>query len=106
MTAKEQKAKAKEFVKIWTKKIEETEDGKSNERQFCQLFWTTLLTEVFEIDNIADFINFEKDVPKEANIGKVFIDGYIPSTLVLIEQKATKVDLSKGEKQSDGHKAC
>ena len=47
---KEQKQKAKQFVETWTKKIEETEQGKSNERQFCQLFWTTLLSEVFEIE--------------------------------------------------------
>ena len=100
--AKEQKQKAKQFVETWTKKIEETEQGKSNERQFCQLFWTTLLSEVFEIENIAQFINFEKPVPKEFSSGKNFIDGYIESTKVLIEQKASKVDLSKGELQSDG----
>lgn len=100
--AKEQKQKAKQFVETWTKKIEETEQGKSNERQFCQLFWTTLLSEVFEIKNIAQFINFEKPVPKEFSSGKNFIDGYIESTKVLIEQKASKVDLSKGELQSDG----
>lgn len=100
--AKEQKQKAKQFVETWIKKIEETEDGKSNERQFCQLFWTTLLSEVFEIENIAQFINFEKPVPKEFSSGKNFIDGYIESTKVLIEQKASKVDLSKGELQSDG----
>ena len=61
-----------------------------------------MLTDVFGVENIVNFIDYEKPVPKEANVGKVFIDGYIPSTLVLIEQKATKVDLTKGEKQSDG----
>ncbi|MBQ0051565.1 MAG: class I SAM-dependent DNA methyltransferase [Treponema sp.] len=80
----------------------ETETNKSNERQFCQLFWTTLLTEVLGIGHVAEFIDFERPVPKEFSSGKNFIDGYIASTKVLIEQKASKIDLSKGEKQSDG----
>ncbi len=102
MELKNQKQKAKTFVETWTKKIAETETNKSNERQFCQLFWTTLLTEVFGIENVAEFIDFERPVPKEFSSGKNFIDGYIASTKVLIEQKASKIDLSKGEKQSDG----
>ncbi len=101
-TQKEQKIAAKSFVETWAKKIAETETNKSNERQFCQLFWTTLLTEVFGIENVAEFIDFERPVPKEFSSGKNFIDGYIPATKVLIEQKASKIDLSKGEKQSDG----
>lgn len=66
------------------------------------MFWTTLLTEVFGIENVAEFIDFERAVPKEFSSGKNFIDGYISATKVLIEQKASKIDLSKGEKQSDG----
>ena len=31
-----------------------------------------------------------------------FIDGYIPATRVLIEQKGADIDLDKGQKQSDG----
>ena len=31
-----------------------------------------------------------------------YIDGYLPSTRVLIEQKGAKIDLKKGERQSDG----
>ena len=102
MAKENQKQKAKDFIKTWKQKLAQTPEDKSNERQFCQLFWTTLLTDVFGVENIVNFIDYEKPVPKEANVGKVFIDGYIPSTLVLIEQKATKVDLTKGEKQSDG----
>ncbi len=60
---KNRKQNAKKFVETWTKKIAETETNKSNERQFCQLFWTTLLTEVFEIENVAEFIDFERPVP-------------------------------------------
>ena len=34
--------------------------------------------------------------------GSDFIDGYIPSTKVLIEQKGSKVDLGAKYRQSDG----
>ncbi len=52
-------------------------------------------------------IQFERkiDLGKDARTGRShtgFIDGYIPATKVLIEQKGAKIDLKKPAAQSDG----
>ena len=92
-TQKEKKiaAAAAEFAKRWK--------GKGYEKGESQLFWTELLTEVFGIENPSSFIRYEEQV-KVDNTN--FIDGHIPSTKVLIEQKSLGVDLRKGRAQSDG----
>ena len=92
-TQKEKKmaAAAAEFAKRWK--------GKGYEKGESQLFWTELLTEVFGIENPSGFIRYEEQV-KVDNTN--FIDGHIPSTKVLIEQKSLGVDLRKGRAQSDG----
>jgi len=92
MTDLEQKKKAKEFAEFWK--------DKGYEKGQSQIFWTTLLTDVFGIDNISEFIEFEDQVHIDKSTG--FIDGYIPSTKVLIEQKSIEKDLRKPIKQSDG----
>ena len=93
MTDKEMKSKAREFVKSW--------NGKGYEKGETQRFWIDLLDRVFGVPNASNYIEFEKPIKLES--GKQgFIDGYIPSVKVLIEQKGSHVDPRKPEKQSDG----
>ena len=63
------------------------------------MFWTDLLTSVFGVEDISSFVHFEEQVKVDQTN---FIDVYIPSTRVLIEQKSLGKDLSKGILQSDG----
>lgn len=92
MNNKEQSQKAKEFAEFWK--------GKGYEKGQSQTFWLQLLSDVFGVDNPSEFIEFEDQVHIDKNTG--FIDGYIPSTKVLIEQKSIDKDLRKGIRQSDG----
>ncbi|MCQ2321385.1 MAG: BREX-1 system adenine-specific DNA-methyltransferase PglX [Bacteroidales bacterium] len=91
MTVQEQQANAKAFIEYWTNRGDEKSD--------TQQFWTNLLTSVFGITEPQAFIEFEKRVKLTHTS---FIDAYIPSTKVLIEQKGADIDLRKGYKQSDG----
>ena len=86
----EQEQAAKKFAKFWKDKGDEKSDTQS--------FWISLLHDVFGVDDPTKFIEFEKRVRIE---NKSFIDGYIPSTKVLIEQKSISKDLNKPELQSD-----
>ncbi len=92
MTDKEQSKKAKEFAEFWK--------DKGYEKGQSQQFWTSLLNNVFDIQEPEKFIEFEDQVHIDKNTG--FIDGYIPTTKVLIEQKSIDKDLRKGIRQSDG----
>jgi len=94
MTDKEQKKAAKEFAERWK--------GKGDEKQETQRFWIDLLQNVLGIENPTAVIEFEKPVVVEKN--QKYIDGYIPSTKVLIEQKGAHVKLGKTAVQSDGEK--
>ncbi len=91
MTEKEQKKAAKEFAERWK--------GRGYEKGESNLFWIDLLTHVYGVDNIAEFISFEDQVHLDHTS---FIDGYIKSTHVMIEQKSIGKDLRKAIKQSDG----
>ena len=83
---------AAEFAERW--KCRGYERGES------QPFWIDLLTNVFGIETPSDgFILFEDHRKVDASN---FIDGRIPSTRVLIEQKSLGKDLRKGILQSDG----
>ncbi|WP_323058313.1 DNA methyltransferase [Limosilactobacillus reuteri] len=90
---------AKEFVKTWSSPNKGREDADR------QTFWNDLLQRVYGIDDYYNYITYEKDVPVKVD-GKVTtrrIDGYIPSTKVLIEMKGKNVkDLAKPLKQSGG----
>ncbi len=91
MTDKQMAVAATAFAARWK--------GRGYEKGDSQLFWTELLTEVFGIENPSTFIRYEEQV----KIDKTnFIDGHIPSTRVLIEQKSIDKDLRKGIVQSDG----
>ena len=90
-TDKQQAAAAAEFAERWK--------GRGYEKGDSQIFWTELLTEVYGVENPSTFIRFEEQV-KLNNTN--FIDGHIPSTKVLIEQKSIDKDLRKDIIQSDG----
>ena len=102
MTSQEQRAAAKQFAADWA--------GKGDEKQHTQKFWIDFLQRVFEIDNISGYIEFEKPVDVEMLAAKKsaksstqrYIDAYIPSCKVLIEQKSADVDLDTPQKQSGG----
>jgi len=91
MTQTEQKTAAKKFAEYW--KDRGYEKGES------QKFWIDLLEHVYGVEDITEFITFEDQVRLDHTS---FIDGFIPSTHVLIEQKGLGKDLRKGIKQSDG----
>ena len=92
MVEKEQIQAAKEFSEFWK--------DKGYEKGQSQTFWLQLLRQVYGIEKPEEFIEFEDQVHIDKNTG--FIDGYIPSTKVLIEQKSIDKDLRKAIKQSDG----
>lgn len=91
MTDVQMTAAAKEFVKNWT--------GRGDEKQETQSFWLAFLRDIFGVEKPEEAIKFE--VPVKLSHTS-FIDGYIDSTRVLIEQKGMDIDLRKGYKQSDG----
>ena len=91
-TEKQIAASAAEFAKRWK--------GRGNERSESQPFWIDLLTNVFDIETPSDgFITFEEHHKVDATN---YIDGRIPSTRVLIEQKSKNKDLREPIRQSDG----
>ncbi|KAF5088787.1 hypothetical protein DSECCO2_34760 [anaerobic digester metagenome] len=91
MTDIEKRAAAKKFAEIW--KDQGYEKGQS------QPFWISLLRDVMGVKNPEQFIIFEDQVVLDHTS---FIDGIIPETHVLIEQKGINKDLRKAIKQSDG----
>ncbi|ADE81991.1 methylase [Xylanibacter ruminicola] len=92
MTDKQQSAAAAAFAERWR--------GRGYERGESQSFWIDLLSNVYGIDTPTNgFITFEDHQMVDSSN---FIDGRIPSTKVLIEQKSLGKDLRKGIHQSDG----
>lgn len=91
LTQREQRKRAKEFAKKW--------EGKGYEKGQSQPFWLSLLQDVYGVESVTDYIRFEDQVKLDHTS---FIDGYISSTHVLIEQKSKDKDLTQGIVQSDG----
>ncbi len=91
MTEVKQRIAAKDFAEYWK--------DKGYEKGESQKFWIQLLREVLGVENPEQFISFEDQVHLDHTS---FIDGYIDTTKVLIEQKSSDKDLSKAIKQSDG----
>lgn len=85
------RAKAAAFAKRW--------EGKGYEKGHCQPFWIELLGEVLAVERPTDIISFENQVKLNSTS---FIDAYISTTKVLIEQKSIDKDLKKAIPQSDG----
>ena len=78
--------------------IEDWRD-RGDEKQHSQKFWIDLLEKVVGAVNATKVIDFEERV----KIGATkYIDGYIAETKTIIEQKGSKIDLDRAEKQSDG----
>ena len=96
MTQAEQKNTAKKFVENW--------NGKGYEKGESQKFWLDLLCNVFGIQDFSTFVFFENQIKDKIQDKTItnFIDVYIPSTKVMIEQKSSGKDLRKPIKQSDG----
>lgn len=96
MTQKEQQKAAKKFEEDWS--------GKGYEKGESQKFWIDLLCNVFGVQDFANFIFFEEQVKDKIQNKTItnFIDAYIPSTRVMIEQKSSHKDLREPIKQSDG----
>ena len=91
MNKNQQDQAALKFQKDW--------NGSGYEKGESQKFWIDLLTHLYGVTDIKGFIEFEKQV----KLGHTsFIDGYIPSTKVMIEQKGSHIDLNKAYTQSDG----
>ena len=91
MTDVEKRSAAARFAADWK--------GRGDEKQETQAFWLALLQKVYGVDEPEKHIAFELPVKLDHTS---FIDGYIESTRVLIEQKGRDIDLRKGYKQSDG----
>lgn len=91
MTDAQQRAAAKIFAKNWKDRGYEKGDS--------QIFWVELLTTVFGVTDISQFISFEDQVHLDHTS---FIDGYIEKTHVMIEQKSINKSLTAAIKQSDG----
>ena len=82
---------AVEFVKRWI--------DKGDEKQYSQLFWTDLLSNVLHSTVNNETVKFEYRV----QLGhQSYIDVYLPDSRVIIEQKGSDIDLFKAAKQSDG----
>lgn len=91
MTEVQRKESAHKFVQYWK--------DKGNEKQESQSFWLSLLQQVYDIEEPEKFIQFEEKVMLDH---ASFIDGFIPSTHVMIEQKSRGKDLRAPIRQSDG----
>ncbi len=91
MTDVEKRAAAKHFVEVWT--------GKGYEKGESQKFWLSLLSEVMGVEHASEVITFEDQVRLDHTS---FIDGFIPQTHVLIEQKSLGKSLTAPIVQSDG----
>ena len=97
MNQVEQRKGAKKFVEQWT--------NKGYEKGETQSFWLSLLKDVFGVKNPESLLIFEQPVYKRDEVPARrlgFIDAWIPSTRVLIEQKGSDHALDKAQKQSDG----
>ena len=82
-TKNQQKAAAL-FAQEW--------QGKGYEKGDTQRFWLELLQKVLGVEDPYSFISFEDEVMVDKTN---FMDGYIASTKVLIEQKSIQKDLGK-----------
>ena len=90
-TEKQKSAAAEAFAQKW--------NGKGYEKGDTQKFWLELLQKVLGIDDPYSFAEFEDKVMVDSTN---FMDVYLPSTRVLIEQKSIDKKLGAPIHQSDG----
>ena len=91
MTDTEKRQAAKAFAEYWK--------DKGYEKGESQPFWLSLLQKVYGVAEPEKFITFEDPIMLDHTS---FVDGHIPATHVIIEQKSLGKDLKKPIKQSDG----
>ena len=91
MTEADRKKAAKSFAEYWKDRGDEKSDSQS--------FWLSLAREVLGVEEPEKYIIFEERVKLDHTS---FIDGHIPSTHVLIEQKKKGLNLRSPIRQSDG----
>ena len=91
MTDTDRKRAAKAFAEYWKDRGDEKSDSQS--------FWLSLARDVLGVAQPEKFILFEERVKLDHTS---FIDGHIPSTHVLIEQKKKGLNLRSPIRQSDG----
>lgn len=91
MTEADRKKAAKAFAEYWKDRGDEKSDSQS--------FWLALCRDVLGVAEPEKFILFEERVKLDHTS---FIDGHIPSTHVLIEQKKRGLNLRAPIRQSDG----
>ena len=91
MTDTEKKKAAKKFAEYWKDRGDEKSDSQS--------FWLSLCRDILGVAEPEKFIFFEERVQLDHTS---FIDGHIPSTHVLIEQKKRGLNLRAPIRQSDG----
>ncbi len=91
MTEADRKRAAKAFAEYWKDRGDEKSDSQS--------FWLALARDVLGVAEPEKFILFEERVKLDHTS---FIDGHIPSTHVLIEQKKKGLNLRSPIRQSDG----
>ena len=76
MTGTDRKKATKSFAEYWK--------GRGDEKSDSQSFWLALVRDIFGVVEPEKFTLFEESVKLDHTS---FIDGNIPSTHVLIEQK-------------------
>lgn len=91
MTTSQLKKNIAEFVAKWK--------GKGYEKGETQVFWLSLLRDIFGVERPEELISFEDKVMLDHTS---FMDARIPSSKVLIEQKSLDKSLDAKIKQSDG----
>ena len=91
MTPAEQMKAARKFALQWKKECKE--DGNTAP------FWISLLRDVFGVTDTNNYIQFEDTVKHEEKGNPLYIDGWIPSMRIMIEQKASDVPLDKPYKR-------
>lgn len=91
MTETDRKKAAKAFGEYWRDRGDEKSDS--------QPFWMSFVRDILGVAEPEKFIFFEERVKLDHTS---FIDCYIPSTHVLIEQKKKGLNLRSPIKQSDG----
>ncbi len=94
MGSKEQRQAAKKFREYWLF------HRPGSEKSGCQQYWNMLLGEVLGMENLESAIRYE--VPVTLSDSTKFLDAWIPSTRVLIEQKSRGIKLDAPQAAHDG----
>lgn len=92
MTNSEKREAGRQFYQKWVGKGKEDEDDRS--------YWLDILQRIMGADDATDRVEFQKKVIVDGHTKR--IDGYIPETKVIIEQKSLGFSLDKKTRQSGG----